>query len=83
MLKVNITKLTFSVKEEENNVILLCIRLKENHRQSYVESRKLPIHILPILVDKFKKNDTAKNTRKNLFSPIIAIRKPDEDLRKR
>ena len=58
VLKVDTTKLVNSMKTEENNIGLLrvywvSIRLMENHHPSYVESKKLPIYILPMVVTKF------------------------------
>ena len=63
------------------------IRLKENHHPSYVESRKLPIHILPMVVAKINKMiqqgtlEKATQGRSNWTSLIVVIRKPDEDLK--
>ena len=50
VLEVNTTKLINSIEVEENNIILLrgyrvSIHLKKNHHQSYMKSKKLPIHI--------------------------------------
>ena len=35
------------------------IRLKENYHPRYIQERRLPIHILPIVVPKVKKNHSA------------------------
>ena len=56
LMKEDTAKFINSIKADENNIGLRCywvsIRLKENHPPSYVEFRKLPIHILPIAVAK-------------------------------
>ena len=69
VLKVDTTELINSIKAEGNNIGLLrvyrvSIGLKENSHLSYEASRELPIHILPMAVVKFKKNNKAKKTRK-------------------
>ena len=46
------------MEAEENNLLRgnkTIIHLNENYHQSYVGFRKLPIHILPMVVAKFKK----------------------------
>ena len=57
VLKVDATKLINSIKAGENNIGLLrdyrlSVLLKESHYSSYVESLKLLIHVLPIVVAK-------------------------------
>ena len=93
VLKVDTTKLINSIKAEKNNIGLLkgyrdSIHLKENHNPSYLESRKLPIHVL--LMAKLKKKKKKKKQRiqekvpqgvSNSASLFVAIRKLDEDFR--
>ena len=63
------------------------IHLKENYHPRYIQASWVPIHILPIVVSKFKKmiqkgileNVTQKGS--NWASPIVAIKKIDEDIR--
>ena len=57
VLKVNTSKLVISMESEEQEIGLLkgykaSIRLKENY---HIQARRLPIHILPIVVSKIKK----------------------------
>ena len=57
-LKVDTTKLIYSIKADENNIELLSgnrasNHLKENYHPSNEESRKLSIHILSMVVAKF------------------------------
>ena len=58
VLKMDTTKLINSIKKQENTIGLLrgyreSISLKKNHHPRYLESRKLPIHILPMVVAEF------------------------------
>ena len=55
VLKLDIIKHINLIKAKENNLELLRVlkasnRLKENHQLNYVESRKLPLYILPMVV---------------------------------
>ena len=62
--KVDTLKLVNSMESEEEEIGLLkgyktSIRLKENYHLRYTKARRLPIHILPIVVSKLK-NDSAR-----------------------
>ena len=85
-------KLVNCINSEEPDIGLLkgykvSILLKENNHLIYFEFWKIPIYILP-----FGSDETKENGRPNIFKrvsqdgsswtlPIIAIRKPNEDLR--
>ena len=63
ILKVDISKLVNSMELEEQEIRLLkgykaSICLKENYHPRYIQARQLPIHILPIVKSKLKKNDS-------------------------
>ena len=58
--KVDTSKLVNSLESEEQEIGLLksykaSIRLKENYHPRYIQARRVPIHILPIVVSKLKK----------------------------
>ena len=60
VLKVDTLKLVNSIESEEQAKGLLkgykaSIRLKENYHPKYIQARRLPIYILPIVVSKLKK----------------------------
>ena len=64
VLKVDTLKLVNSMEPEEQEIGLLkgykaSICLKENYHPRYIQARRLPIYILPIVVSKLKKNDSA------------------------
>ena len=64
VLKVDTSKLVNSMELEEQEIRLFkdykaSIRLKKNYHPRYIQARQLPIHILPIVVSKLKKNDSA------------------------
>ena len=59
VLKVDTSKLVNSMESEEQEIGLLkgykaSIRLKENYYLRYIQARRLPIYILPIVVSKLK-----------------------------
>ena len=60
VLKVDTSKLVNSMESEEQEIGFLkgykaSSRLKENYHPSYIQARRLPIHILPIVLSKIEK----------------------------
>ena len=60
VLKVNTSKLGDSMESDEQEIGLLkgykaSICLKENYHPRYIQARRLPIHVLPIVMSKLKK----------------------------
>ena len=65
VLKVDTLKLVNSMESEEQEIGLLkgykaSTCLKENYHPRYIQARQLPIYILPIVVSKLRKNDSAE-----------------------
>ena len=70
MLKVDVIKLIYSIKAEENNIRLFrgsraSIHLKENHHSAHEESRKILIYKLLKVVAEFSKKWNSKEYWKN------------------
>ena len=59
VLKVDSPKLTNSIESEEQEIGLLkgykaSIRLKGNYNRRHIQAKRVPLHILPIVVSKLK-----------------------------
>ena len=87
VLKVDTSKLVNSMESEEQEILLFkgykaSVRLKENNHPRYIQARRLPIHILPIVVSKQKMiqqgiSETITHGGSDWTSPIVTIKKTD------
>ena len=90
MLNINSTKLINEIKMEKTEKLKkykTSLRLKENVTLSYYEVRKLPVHLLPLVVAKLRKFieqgllEHVPPGSSKWASLIVVLRKSDGDIR--
>ena len=90
VLKINSTKLINEIEMEKTGKLKnyeASLKLKENVSPSSYEARKIPVHLLPLVIAKLRKSikedllEPAPPGGSKWASPIVVLKKKDGDLR--